>query len=96
MQKFLSLVSALFLDLSLCACTPAADISESYAPPEISEAPEISSAPEKSEASEAPEKSKPTEASVPEQSETEEPTTAEPVKSCDETGEKYCEKYVAQ
>ena len=95
MQKFLSLVSALFLALSLCACTPAADISESSAPPEISEAPEISSAPEKSEESDAPEKSEPPEASAPEQSETEEPTISEPVKSCDETGEAYCEKYVA-
>ena len=95
MQKFLSLVSALFLALSLCACTPAADISESSAPPEISEAPEISSAPEKSEESDAPEKSEPPEASAPEQSETEEPTISEPVKSCDETGEEYCEKYVA-
>ena len=90
MKKFLSLISALFLAIILCACTPTADISESSAPPEIS------SAPEKSDASEAPDESEPPEASAPEQPETEEPTTAEPVKSCDETGEKYCEKYVAQ
>ena len=42
MQKFLSLVSALFLALSLCACAPTADISESSAPPEIYSAPEKS------------------------------------------------------
>ena len=49
MRTMMTLAAALFLALSLCACTPTADISESSAPPEIS------SAPEKSEASEAPE-----------------------------------------
>ena len=87
-QIIIAALSVLVM-LMLSACTPTSDISESSAPPEIY------SAPEKSEASEAPEKSEPPEASVPEQSEMEEPTTAEPVKSCDETGEEYCEKYVA-
>ena len=49
MRTMMTLAAALFLALSLCACTPTADISESSA------LPEISSAPEKSEASEAPE-----------------------------------------
>ena len=93
-QIIIAALSVLVI-LMLSACTPTADISESSAPSEISEAPEISTAPEKSEASEAPEKAEPPEASAPEQSETEEPTISEPVKSCDETGEEYCKKYVA-
>ena len=93
-QIIIAALSVLVM-LMLSACMPTADISESSAPPEISEAPEISSAPEKSEASEAPEISEEPEASAPEPPETEEPTISEPVKSCDETGEAYCEKYVA-
>ena len=55
MRKLSVIITSIFLALSLCACAPTADISESSAPPEISEQPEISSAPEESEAPEIPE-----------------------------------------